>query len=85
MWWAVSDINDAIRWAAGLSIPGVPANPTPANVINLSFSGLGACSRPEQAAINDAVLAGAVVVTAAGNSVIIRIYTARQTVTILSL
>ncbi|MEE9493384.1 MAG: S8 family peptidase [Gammaproteobacteria bacterium] len=64
----VSDINDAIRWAAGLSIPGVPANPTPANVINLSFSGLGACSRPEQAAINDAVLAGAVVVTAAGNS-----------------
>lgn len=25
-----SDINDAVRWAAGLPVSGVPANPTPA-------------------------------------------------------
>lgn len=63
----VSDIIDAIRWSAGLSVAGVPDNPTPANVINLSLAGDGACSPQEQLAINDAVAAGAVVVVAAGN------------------
>ena len=37
-----SDIAAAIRWAAGLAVPGVPLNPTPARVINLSFGGPGA-------------------------------------------
>jgi serine protease len=64
---AVSDVIDAIRWAAGLRVAGVPDNPTPADVINLSLSGLGSCSFEEQAAINDAVNVGAVVVVAAGN------------------
>ena len=32
-----SDIYDAIAWAAGFPVPGVPANPTPAQVINLSL------------------------------------------------
>ena len=32
----IADINDAIRWAAGLPVPGVPDNPTPARVINMS-------------------------------------------------
>jgi len=64
----VSDIVDAIRWSAGLSVAGVPDNPTPASVINLSLSGGPAgCSKSEQSAINDAVNAGAVVVVAAGN------------------
>lgn len=63
----VSDIVAAIRWSAGLSVVGVPDNPTPANVINLSLAGDGACSPQEQLAINDAVAAGAVVVVAAGN------------------
>jgi serine protease len=63
----LSDVADAIRWAAGLPVAGVPNNPTPANVINLSLSGDGACSPFEQDAINAAVTAGAVVVTAAGN------------------
>ncbi|MGH7699279.1 MAG: S8 family serine peptidase [Gemmatimonadales bacterium] len=66
-----SDINDAIRWAAGLAVPGVPANPTPAKVINMSLgspAGLSCAATPAmQAAINDAVRAGAVVVVAAGN------------------
>jgi len=64
---AVSDVVDAIRWAAGLPVAGVPDNLTPAKVINLSLSGAGSCSFEEQAAINDAVNAGAVVVVAAGN------------------
>ena len=63
----ISDVADGIRWAAGLQIAGVPLNPTPANVINVSLSGEGGCSFEEQAAINDAVNAGAVVVVAAGN------------------
>jgi subtilisin family serine protease len=37
-----SDIADAIRWAAGLSVPGVPANPNPAWVLNLSLGGYAA-------------------------------------------
>ncbi|VAW78515.1 hypothetical protein MNBD_GAMMA15-585 [hydrothermal vent metagenome] len=63
----VSDIVEAIRWAAGLAVAGVPVNNNPAQVINLSLAGSGACSPQEQLAINDAVTAGSVVVVAAGN------------------
>ncbi|MGW8309842.1 MAG: S8 family serine peptidase [Thiogranum sp.] len=63
----LSDVADAIRWAAGLSVAGAPLNPTPARVINLSLTGDGACSTIEQNAIDAAVNAGAVVVAAAGN------------------
>lgn len=65
---STSDIVDAIRWAAGLPVSGVPANSTPADVINMSLGGLGICSTAEQSAINDAVAAGTTVVVAAGNS-----------------
>ena len=63
------DINDAIRWAAGLPVPGVPNNPTPARVINMSLGGASPCSASPatQAAINDAVARGVTVVVAAGN------------------
>ena len=40
-----SDILAGMRWAAGLSVPGVPANPYPARVINLSLGGDGAVLR----------------------------------------
>jgi serine protease len=63
----LSDEIDAIRWAAGLRVPGVPDNSTPARVINMSLGGSGACTASEQAAINDATAAGAIVVVAAGN------------------
>ena len=62
-----SDILDAILWSAGLPVSGVPANPTPAKVINLSFAGAGACSAAVQDAINRATNAGSIVVAAAGN------------------
>ena len=64
----VSDIADAIRWAAGLSVAGVPANPTPARVINLSLGGSGACGATFQNAINAALNSGTVLAIAAGNS-----------------
>lgn len=69
----LSDINDAIRWAAGT----VPArdgagkeiwNSKPADIINLSIGLFGPCPASMQAAINDAVAAGAIVVSAAGNA-----------------
>jgi serine protease len=62
-----SDIADAITWAAGGAVDGVPANATPAQVINLSFATNGSCGPTLQAAINSATAAGAVVVAAAGD------------------
>lgn len=63
-----SDIFDAVRWAAGLSIPGVPDNTHPARVINLSLGGVHACTAGYQSAVDDVRAAGAVIVAAAGNS-----------------
>lgn len=40
---AVSDIVDGLRWAAGLDVEGVPANPNPARVIVLSYTGVDSC------------------------------------------
>ena len=63
-----SDIADGMIWAAGGAVSGVPANATPARVINLSLGGSGACSSTFQRAITTARGLGAVVVVAAGNS-----------------
>lgn len=63
-----SDIIDGVVWAAGLPVAGVPANPYPAKVINMSLGGAHICSPAEQMAIDAAVAAGAVIVVAAGNS-----------------
>jgi serine protease len=63
----LSDAVDAIRWAAGLSVPGVPANPHPARVLNMSFGEAGPCGNTLQNAINNVTAAGAVAVVAAGN------------------
>lgn len=64
----VSDIADAIVWASGGSVPGVPANQYPADVINMSLGGSGNCSIVYQAAINEARANGTTVVVAAGNN-----------------
>jgi serine protease len=63
-----SDIADAITWASGGTVAGVPANPNKARVLNLSLGGGGACTATMQNAINGARSRGAVVVAAAGNS-----------------
>lgn len=62
-----SDIVDAMRWAAGLPVTGVPANPAPAHVLNLSLGSRNTCSNAFQGAVNDVINAGKVVVAAAGN------------------
>ncbi len=64
----LSDINDAIVWAAGGHIDGVPDNTTPAEVINMSLGGVHACQVETQSAINQAVSLGATIVVAAGTS-----------------
>ncbi len=64
----VSDLIDGIRWAAGLEVDDVALNQHPADVINLSVGFPGACSNAMQSAIDDAVNAGAILVTAATNS-----------------
>jgi serine protease len=63
-----SDIADGMRWAAGIAVAGVPGNPFPARVENLSLGGAGSCSSTLQSAVNDVVARGTVVVVAAGNS-----------------
>ena len=63
-----SDIADGIIWASGGSVGGVPANPTPAEVINMSLGGSGSCGTTTQNAINGAISRGTTVVVAAGNS-----------------
>ncbi|MFB8244493.1 S8 family serine peptidase [Streptomyces sp. NPDC055952] len=62
-----SDIIDAITWASGGSVSGVPANSNVAKVINMSLGGSGACTSATQSAINGAVNRGSTVVVAAGN------------------
>jgi len=63
-----SDIADAIVWASGGSVNGVPVNANKARVLNLSLGGSGSCDTTTQNAINSARSRGAVVVVAAGNS-----------------
>jgi len=63
-----SDIADAIVWASGGTVSGVPANANKARVLNLSLGGSGACDTTTQNAINGARSRGAVVVVAAGNA-----------------
>ncbi|MFG2129926.1 S8 family serine peptidase [Streptomyces sp. NPDC048751] len=62
-----SDIIDAITWASGGSVSGVPANSNVAKVINMSLGGDGACTSATQSAINAAVNRGTTIVVAAGN------------------
>ena len=63
------DIISGMRWAAGLPVDGVPANPNPARVLNLSLGGSGACGAAYQAAVDEITARGVLVVAAAGNSV----------------
>ncbi|MEM7764259.1 MAG: S8 family peptidase [Pseudomonadota bacterium] len=63
-----SDIADSIIWASGGSVSGAPTNANPADVINMSLGGGGACSATTQSAINTARGNGSTIVVAAGNS-----------------
>ncbi|MET3653251.1 S8 family serine peptidase [Dyella japonica] len=65
-----ADIADAITWASGGSVSGVPTNTHPAKVLSLSLGGSGTCpaSSALGSAITGAIGRGASVVVAAGNS-----------------
>lgn len=62
-----SDILDAMRWAAGLPVGGIPANPYPARIISLSLSGGSSCTTPYQEVMEELDAAGVIVVAATGN------------------
>lgn len=62
-----SDIIAGMRWAAGLAVPGLPTNPNPAWVVNLSLGGGTGCSSLYVDAVNDLTNAGVVIVASAGN------------------
>jgi serine protease len=64
----LSDIADGIVWASGGTVAGIPANANPAQVINMSLGGSGACGTTYQDAIDTAFNNGTTVVVAAGNS-----------------
>ena len=66
----VQDLIDGLRWSAGLPIDGVPDNPHPAQVINLSLGFAGQCPVDLQRAIDEVTLAGAVVVSASTNTAV---------------
>lgn len=62
-----SDILDALTWAAGGRVNGVPDNPNPAKIINMSLGGTGVCPFYYQRAIDAATERGSIVVVSAGN------------------
>ncbi len=61
------DIANGVLWAAGISVGGVPANPTPAKVTNMSLGGPGS-STTLSIATTAAHNAGTVLIAASGNS-----------------
>lgn len=64
-----TDLLDAIAWAAGLPVAGVPENPNPARVINMSIAGgLPVCGSDLQRLINRVIEKKIFVVAAAGNN-----------------
>jgi serine protease len=63
-----SDLADAVIWASGGEVAGVPRNANPAQVLNLSLGSPGLCGPTMQAAIDGARSRGSVVVAGAGNS-----------------
>jgi serine protease len=62
-----SDVLAGIRWAAGLSVAGIPTNPYPARIINVSLGGEGTCDLASANVINEVATAGVLVVVSAGN------------------
>ena len=62
-----ADIQAGMLWAGGIAQPGVPDNPNPARVINMSLGGTGICDAGYQSVVNQLVARGVVIVAAGGN------------------
>jgi serine protease len=73
-----SDIETAMLWAAGVAQSGIPTNPYPARILNMSLGGTASCSQttcpqtacPQsyQTIISELAQMGVLVVASAGNS-----------------
>jgi serine protease len=66
-----ADIVDGMSWAAGLAVPGVPNNPNPARILNLSLGGPapnGCADSIYQETINKILGMNVLIVVAAGNN-----------------
>ncbi len=63
-----SDIMAGMRWAAGLTVPGIPDNPNPARVINISLGGDGACNAAYQDTVSELATRKVLVVASGGNA-----------------
>ncbi|ANE42884.1 S8 family serine peptidase [Deinococcus puniceus] len=65
------DLADSLRWAAGLTVAGVPTNPNPARILNLSlyadFIPLTRCDARVQAAVDAVTARGTLVIAGAAN------------------
>ena len=62
-----SDIITGMRWAAGLHVNGVPDNPTPARVLNLSLGATSPCEPSYRDVIQELTARKVLVVISAGN------------------
>lgn len=69
-----SDVIAGMYWAAGMLVPpsylldpNLPANPNPAQVINMSLGGVGPCDAAYRTAVQDITDHGVLVVVSAGN------------------
>jgi serine protease len=62
-----SDIIAGMAWAAGNSVDGVPANPYPAQILNMSLGAPGSCPASYQQMVDELVTEGVLVVVSAGN------------------
>lgn len=67
----IDDLAAGLRWAAGLPVAGVPRNPNPARILNVSLFADWlpdtGCDPRIADAVDDVTRAGALVIVAAGN------------------
>lgn len=62
-----SDMYDGMLWSAGVEVPGVPINTTPASIINVSLGAPVSCSSLAQSVVNRIKAAGALLISSGGN------------------
>ena len=62
-----SDVLAGMLWAAGQPVQGVPNNPTPARVLNISLGGEGKCDSASADVTSTLASLGVLIVVSAGN------------------
>ncbi len=62
-----SDIIEAMAWAGGIHVNGVPDNPYPAKIVNMSLGSFGPCGAAYASVISALATRGVLVVASAGN------------------